>query len=468
MDFTQYTSQELFTIGKLTVDLGQLLKIIGAVGGFSLIGYLLLNWLLPRFYNREHISSELHPRAKRVILSGVIVFSIIAILRVLDLDFLLLQYEHEFEDDTRLLQIRISTIMKAALILVFAGLVDWFIEEFLVQWYHRNRVKGATSEEDMAKRVSGSVRPVVYTLAIMVIAGDIGATNLALFKLGMGTDHETVVFVQNFLSAALVLFIVRLAVLMATRFALAGYYRRAKVDQGSQYALDRLLTYFAYLIGILLVLQTAGFSLIGIWTGAAALLVGIGIGLQQTFNDLICGIIILFERSVKVGDVLDMGGPDQVGTVRKIGARTSQVTTRDNILLYVPNSKLIGESVVNWSQASNRTRFHVPVGVAYGSDTSLVKKLLLEAAETHGHVLRNPKPVVRLLDFGDSSLNFDLLFFVKRNDLERVEDIRSDLRFLIDSAFRNYGVEIPFPQRDIWLKNPVKIAESRLEVREEE
>lgn len=455
MNVEDLFGKELFSIGSVAINIGQLLQIIGAVGGLFLLGYLVLYRWLPIFYGRADTSSELRPRAKRVILSGVVVFSVIAILRVLNLDMELYRYQYDVGDDTYIMSIRITTLMKDLVILSVAGLVDWFIEEFLVQWYHRNRPDDRSSGEYMARRVSITVRPVVYTVALLIVVSDIHASYLYLFTLGRGTNQETPVFLHNLISAVLVLFVVRLLILFVTRFALAGYYRRSKVDQGSQYALNRLLSYFAYLFGVLLVFQTAGFNLLGIWTGAAALLVGIGIGLQQTFNDLVCGVIILFERSVKVGDVLDMTNLGKIGTVKKIGARTSQVEDLDGILVFVPNSKLIGDSVVNWSQTERRARFHVQVGVAYGSDTELVKKILLEAAEKHPRVMKLPAPNVRFLDFGESSLDFDVMFFTR--DFRRVEDTRSDLRFTIDAEFRKHKVEIPFPQRDLWIRNSVQI-----------
>ncbi|MTB50746.1 mechanosensitive ion channel [Lewinella sp. W8] len=243
---------------------------------------------------------------------------------------------------------------------------------------------------------------------------------------------------------------IRVALTLFITLILNGYYNRRKLDRGQQYAINRLLNYFVYVFGVLLVLQIAGFDLVVLWTGAAALLVGIGIGLQQTFNDLICGIIILFERSVKVGDVVELQG-HQVGTVRKIGARTSTVETRDDIIVFVPNSKLIGENVTNWSQVEKKARFHVAVGVAYGSDTKLVREILLDVAKEHPHALDFPKPVVRFLDFGDSALLFDLIFFSR--NFVGIEDVKSDIRFAIDDAFRARGVEIPFPQRDVWIRS---------------
>lgn len=459
MDVQEFLAQNLIEFGSLSITTSELLQIVGAVGGICLLGFLITNRLIPYFYEQKNVAADLRPRARRVTISAVVTFSIIAILRILELDFELYEtvinaVENEPESGKKVI-IRISNIMKGALILVIAGLVDWSIEELLIQRYHRGLGQQLDSEtaakENINKRISRAVSPVVYSAAILLIDSDLGIAGYEILTLGQTTADEKVVITLNSLIAAILVFnLISLFVLLVTRFAMIGYYRRSNVDRGSQYALNRLLTYLAYFIGILLVLQTAGFSLIGLWTGAAALLVGIGIGLQQTFNDLICGIIILFERSVKVGDVLDMGGPEKIGTVKKIGTRTSQVETRDNIILYVPNSKLIGDSVVNWSQTKARARFHVVVGVAYGSDTSLVKKILLEVADKHGKVLKNPKPIVRFLDFGSSSLDFDLLFYV--SDFQRVEDIRSDLRFLIDSSFRSHGIEIPFPQQDLWIR----------------
>ena len=136
-----------------------------------------------------------------------------------------------------------------------------------------------------------------------------------------------------------------------------------------------------------------------------------------------------------------------VDVVKEIGLRTSVVETRDNISLLIPNSKLTNEALINWSHNEKKTRFDVKVGVAYGSDIQLVKKLLLDCAAKHTSVVDSPKPIVRFTNFGDSSLDFELLFWTLNTF--RVEDTKSDLRFLIDAAFRENGVTIPFPQRDV-------------------
>jgi len=158
--------------------------------------------------------------------------------------------------------------------------------------------------------------------------------------------------------------------------------------------------------------------------------------------------VILFERSVEVGDFLDFG--TDRGTIKKIGLRASIVETVEKKQIIVPNSQLVNDRVYNWSGKSISTRFEVSVGVAYGSDTQLVKNVLLEAAALTSQVQKEPKPFVRFVGFGDSSLDFELLFYTKR--IRYVEDVKSDLRFTIDGLFRTNKIEIPFPQKDVWIK----------------
>jgi len=136
--------------------------------------------------------------------------------------------------------------------------------------------------------------------------------------------------------------------------------------------------------------------------------------------------------------------------VKNIGFRTTKIENRDNIIMIIPNSRFIGENVINWSHIEQKTRFSVDVGVAYGSDVELVKKVLLECAYKHQEVTDYPKPFVRFLDFGNSSLDFQLYFWT--DNAFRVENIKSDLRFAINNIFKKNGITIPFPQRDVHIK----------------
>ena len=252
----------------------------------------------------------------------------------------------------------------------------------------------------------------------------------------------------DILEVLIILVFARLAVSLLTN-GLRRILTRRRVDIGRQYAATQFLKYIIYTFTILAILQAIGVSLSLLWAGSAALLVGLGLGLQQTFNDFFSGILLLMEGSVEVGDILEISG--LVGRVEQIGMRTSKIQTRDNIDLIIPNSKLVSDNVINWSHNNTPTRFNVPVGVAYSSDVDVITQLLLDAADSNTKVLKEPAPSVQFVGYGDSSLDFLLYFY--SYEFWRIEAVKSELRFTIFSSFREQGVEIPFPQRDLWLRN---------------
>lgn len=276
-----------------------------------------------------------------------------------------------------------------------------------------------------------------------------------------GDEDLTVLHV---LKAILVLVLARLLILFIRRTILNRFFRKRNVDVGRQYTIVTLLKYVIYTMAVLGAMQTLGIQLSVLWGGAAALMVGIGLGLQQTFNDLVSGIILLSEGTVEVGDILSIDGT--IGTVSSIGIRTSKVETRDEISIIIPNSKLVVNNVINLSHNKHPTRFQVKVGVAYASDVELVTALLLQAAKSHKDVLKRPEPRVQFKDFGNSSLDFELHFYT--NQFLRIEFIKSDIRFKIAELFRKNGVEIPFPQQDVWLRNAVNISSPSAESKEPE
>lgn len=454
----------------IRVDLLQALEIIVMALLMLSVYWTLKRRLFPWYFGQDSTTDKNQVKAIRV--TGFVLFSffVVVVLRIFKIDYPfikesllspeeLIEWEKnnpgEANDRPLEFVVRISTLIKGLLVFSVANVLDLILGEVLTQRFHRRETarikKGVHPAPDsgVPDRIKW-LRPLLYMAGIILIANDTGLVYYELFQLPTGSEKGAFSFtVGRLLNAIFVFLLINLVINFFTSFLLKGYYNRSKLDTGSQFAINRLVTYFAYLIGILLVIQTAGFNLIGIWTGAAALLVGIGIGLQQTFNDLICGVIILFERSVKVGDVLELSG-HEVGTIRKIGARTSILETRDDIIIFVPNSKLIGENVTNWSQIERKARFQVDVGVAYGSDTQLVREILEKVANDHSGILQSPKPFVRFNDFGDSSLNFSVYFWSR--DFLRIENIKSDLRFSIDNAFREKGIQIPFPQRDLWIR----------------
>jgi small-conductance mechanosensitive channel len=247
--------------------------------------------------------------------------------------------------------------------------------------------------------------------------------------------------------------------LLALLFYAAGKVRRLLVDRvltrsqldaGARAAVGAITRYVVLFVGFLVIMQTVGINLTTLNVLAGAVGIGVGFGLQNVASNFISGLIILFERPIKVGDRIEVNDVD--GDVIEVGARSTVVLTNDNISIIVPNSKFITESVVNWKRASSSVRFRIPIGVAYGSDAREVERLLLEVAAGNPNVLSNPKPAVWFRSFGDSSLNFELLAW-NSNLLHRKGRFISDLNFAIYEKFKEHGIEIPFPQRDLHIRS---------------
>ncbi len=221
-----------------------------------------------------------------------------------------------------------------------------------------------------------------------------------------------------------------------------------ELEKGRRLSVYKLLQYVLWVIAILLGMESMGFQITVLLAGSAALLVGIGLGLQEVFKDFVSGIILLFDGTIRVSDIIEVEG--KVGRVTEIRLRASEMETREGIIMIVPNSRFITGNVVNWTHNHKLTRFSVVVGVAYGSDVEKVRDVLVECAKQHPQVVKNPEPFVFFSDFADSQLTFTLQFFSR--SVFRIEFVKSDIRFAIDKAFRENGITIPFPQRDLHIK----------------
>lgn len=263
------------------------------------------------------------------------------------------------------------------------------------------------------------------------------------------TTKDFDITVYELITVLLILFTTYLFIRILGRIFL----RREKIkllDQGRSHAILQIIKYILWIAAIMISLQTLGIKLTLLLAGSAAILVGLGLGLQQIFQDIMSGVAILFEGTLKVSDIVEIQD-DIVGRVVEIGLRTSKIETRDNIIMVVPNSKFVTDIVINWSHMEKRTRFHINVGVAYGSDVEKVTRILLECADRHKKISKTTIPFVRFKDFGDSSLDFQLFFWT--TETFQVENIKSDIRYDIDASFRKHKVQIPFPQRDIHIKS---------------
>ena len=218
---------------------------------------------------------------------------------------------------------------------------------------------------------------------------------------------------------------------------------------GNTYSLFQIIKYVVWVIAAAFILETIGVKVTILIAGSAALLVGVGLGLQQTFNDIISGIILLSERSIKVDDVLEIDG--DVVMIQEIGLRTSKGLNRDDISIIIPNSLITTNKVINWSHQSTKTRFRIDIGVAYGSDVDLVLKILEESAFEHPDIYHRELTEARLVNFGASSLDFQVLFFSKH--IFRIGKTKSDIRRNIVSKLRENNITIPFPQMDVHMKS---------------
>ncbi len=226
-----------------------------------------------------------------------------------------------------------------------------------------------------------------------------------------------------------------------------------KLDEGIQLAILRILHYLVIGLGIILGVQFIGLNLTSLAVVFGLLSVGIGFGLQNIAANFVSGLIILFERPIKIGDRITVG--EVLGDVENISLRATHIRTIDNVSIIVPNSEFISSRVINWSHRDPKIRLHVPVGVAYGSDIHLVIRLLLEVAQNHPEVLKTPEPKVWFKEFGNSSLNFELLAWIP--DPKRRPDVISDLNIKIDDTFRKNNITIPFPQRDLHIRSSVPL-----------
>ena len=225
---------------------------------------------------------------------------------------------------------------------------------------------------------------------------------------------------------------------------------KAGMEPGLTATIGTVTRFSILLVGSIIIIQSAGIDLSALTVLAGALGVGIGFGLQNVTDNFISGIIILFEKPIKVGDRIEVGGVE--GDVISISVRATTILTNDNISIIVPNSEFISSRVINWSHNDRNIRFRLPVGVSYNEDPEKVKTLLLDVADRNPHILRKPGPMVLFDGFGDSSLDFTLAVWTSTHtDKPRI--LKSELYFEIFKVFKENQIEIPFPQRDLHIRS---------------
>lgn len=220
-------------------------------------------------------------------------------------------------------------------------------------------------------------------------------------------------------------------------------------DKNKFVSVFKFIKYITYIVVFIAILSLAGINITPILAASAFLLVGLGLALQELFQDIIGGVFIIIDKSLLVGDIVEIDG--KVGRVIEIKLRTTRAVTRDDKIIIIPNHKFISDTIYNYTQNRKTTREAVSVGVAYGSDTRKVEELLLQSVAQQSGVLKSPKPFVLFENFGDSSLDFSVYFFISDSFVD--PRIKSAIRFKIDALFREHKITIPFPQRDVHIHN---------------
>ncbi|MEZ5597471.1 MAG: mechanosensitive ion channel [Pseudomonadales bacterium] len=234
-----------------------------------------------------------------------------------------------------------------------------------------------------------------------------------------------------------------------------GFQRAPGLNPSQRVLFGKLARIALFIVAGLVGLNIVGLDLTALTVFSGALGLGIGFGLQKIFSNLISGIILLLDKSVKPGDVISVG--DTYGWVNSLGARCVSVLTRDGKEHLIPNENLMAQQVENWSYSNKSVRVHVPVGVAYGSDVHQVREVLISAADGHPRILSQPRPVCLIKGFGDSSIDFELRVWIETPE-DGISNVRSDLYYRIWDLFREHQIDIPFPQRDVHVKSDLAVS----------
>jgi len=313
-------------------------------------------------------------------------------------------------------------------------------------------------KEDLSPLATTIIEPVIALICVLFSLFFWGMTSEDVttlvdnYSTGVSVGEVTIDFSSIASAIGLMVFLYLLTKLLQW-FLSSRVFPYTKLDSGIRDAVIAICGYVGVIIAVLAGMNTLGLDMSNLAIVAGALSVGIGFGLQSIFSNFVSGLILLFERPVKVGDWVVVGGYE--GFIKKIHVRSTEIQTFQNSSVIVPNSQLISEAVTNWTLHDKIGRVEVTVGVAYGSDTEKVKQVLLEVVKAHPQVRATPHPQVLFMNFGDSSLDFEVRGFIR--NIADIYTVNSDLRFAIDKAFRENKITIPFPQRDLHVVSAVPL-----------
>ncbi|WP_419214149.1 mechanosensitive ion channel family protein [Maribacter sp. X9] len=292
-----------------------------------------------------------------------------------------------------------------------------------------------------------------------IIEDDIWGSVKKFLELGIhfGEGKESINITIGLLLLLTVAFLITSTLLQGIR---RFFTRKMEAEDKLKFiSIFKFIKYLVYVVVILFTMSAAGIDITILITASAALFVGLGLALQDIFQDIIGGVFIIIDKSLRVGDIVEID--NKVGKVFEIKLRTTRALTRDDKVIIIPNHKFISDIVYNYTQNHTTTRETVNVGVAYSSDIQSVTQILLNVVKNQRSVLKSPKPFVLFEDFGDSALLFSLNFYI--NDSFSVPRLKSELRYKIDADFRKNNITIPFPQRDVHIFQPAPFQHSSVQ-----
>ncbi len=275
----------------------------------------------------------------------------------------------------------------------------------------------------------------------------------SIFNYTLFTLNQTPITVGSIIIFLFILVVFLIGSKLFTRTLSSRLLKRMQIDKAIRYNLERVIYYLLVVIGAIVAFQFIGINLSGLAVLLGFLSVGIGFGLQNVTSNFVAGLILLFERPIKIGDRVTVG--DTLGDVTAINMRSTSIRSDNNISIIVPNAEFISERVINWSYGDRKVRLDIDVGVSYDSDLETVLHCLEEVARGNKHVLEKPEPVVQFLEFGDSSWNMQLRCWIPNPKIQ--PKIQHELNCTIVQKFRENNIEIPYPQRDLHVRSPIPV-----------
>lgn len=352
---------------------------------------------------------------------------------------------------------KVGSIILGLIIIQMARLLDLLLTRLLennIKARKKNRIGGRRqiTEEEVKRKTNLTIQYTVYGVAIMLLLNIFNLDTTIIPDSGTEDKPGFSLNLSDLVQIMVIILLARLVISVLINIFLRGVYRNKAVDPGRQYSFNQLLSYFIYIVAVLFAFRSLGYNMTIIFGGFAALLVGIGIGLQQTFNDFFSGIILLFERSVEVGNILEVED-EEYGEVEKIGLRTSILRDRDNIMKIIPNSVIVNGTITNLSHMDNKSRFHIELGVAYDTDLKLLEKLMFEVVSQHEDVLPYPQPQVLFNSISASTFNIRLYFWTTR--IMSIRSMKSEIRWELINLCRINDIEVAYEQFDIRFRNKI-------------